>query len=120
MRIIKLITLILTFFIQNIAYNNIAYSSNLPVMIIRFNTPEIDIKEPIRKVVMASKAVKPNVFFDIVSVSPPQQNYLHSQTNTTKMVESYVRSFGVAANKIRTSYQKSPDINFKETHIFVR
>lgn len=114
MRLIKFILPIIILLLNSVAYGNV------PIIIIRFNEPEINIKQPIGQVVRASQAVKPNVFFDIVSVTPIGQNYLHESTNTVTMVENAIRSFGVPANKIRVSQQKSPNISFKEAHIFVR
>ena len=123
----KILKTILVIFMM--VCSNSAYSSEKPIMIVRFNKDRVDFTSALSSVVEMAVQKKTNVFFDIVSLSPIIRkskafNRLKEFNNESKRkigkIESQLISLGISQDKIRTSYQKSPNLKYQEVHIFVR
>lgn len=100
---------------------------NKAAMIIRFdhNVP-VNYERSLQKMVKAAIHVKPETFFDIVSVVPHTTNASQNissdnwaQGNTTTVIEQ-LKASGVHSDNIRVTYQPSNNSIRNEVHIFVR
>ena len=97
-----------------------------PLVVIRFDRPDIPYQQALYNAVSRALERKPNASFDLVAVSPKTGNAARSALNTTQTkrnAEAVLRTLadmGLPANRVKLSAMASPDVETNEVHIFVR
>ena len=96
-------------------------------MVIRFDrTVPVTYERSLQKVVQASKQLKPETFFDIISVVPQTGNTSADAATTNWATENaakitqQIMSYGISQDRIRVAYQPDKSTALNEVHIFVR
>jgi hypothetical protein len=97
-----------------------------PLVVIRFDRPNIQYQQPLYNAVSRALERRPNASFDLVAVSPkrgsPAQAAL-SSTQSKRNAESVLRSLadmGLPANRVKLSSRSSQDVEANEVQIYVR
>jgi hypothetical protein len=97
-----------------------------PLVVIRFDRPNIDFQQALYNAVSRALERKPNASFDLVAVSPkrgsPAQAAINS-THSKRNAESVLRTLadmGLPANRVKLSSRSSQDVESNEVQIFVR
>lgn len=97
-----------------------------PLVVIRFDRPNIEFQQALYNAVSRALERKPNASFDLVAVSPkrgsPAQAALNS-TQSKRNAESVLRTLadmGLPANRVKLSSRSSQDVESNEVQIFVR
>jgi hypothetical protein len=97
-----------------------------PLVVIRFDRPDIPYQQALYNAVSRALERKPNASFDLVAVSPKHGSAARSALNTTQTkrnAEAVLRTLadmGLPANRVKLSAMSSPDVESNEVHIFVR
>jgi hypothetical protein len=114
------------FFLAILLVANIAFAAQKPVMVIRFNQSVVSYENHLNKITSKALEIKPDVFFDVVTVVPQTNNNRKDEEikqqaeELTKTVLEKIAQNGVDGNNIRITYQDSPSAANNEIHIFVR
>jgi hypothetical protein len=97
-----------------------------PLVVIRFDQPNVDYEEPLYKAVNGALQRKPNATFTVQAVAPQANsaaevaaNTNASRDNATKVLRS-LTAMGMPADRLSLSATMSPDIQGSEVRIFVR
>jgi hypothetical protein len=97
-----------------------------PLVVIRFDRPDIPYQQALYNAVSRALERKPNASFDLVAVTPKRgsaaQTALNS-TQTKRNAEAVLRTLadmGLPANRVKLSATTSPDVEANEVQIFVR
>ncbi len=97
-----------------------------PLVVIRFDRPNIQYQQALYNAVSRALERKPNASFDLVAVSPkrgsPAQAALNS-TQSKRNAESVLRTLsgmGLPGNRVKLSSRTSQDAESNEVQIFVR
>jgi predicted nucleic acid-binding protein len=97
-----------------------------PLVVIRFDRPNIQYQQALYNAVSRALERKPNASFDLVAVSPkrgsPAQAALNS-TQSKRNAESVLRTLadmGLPGNRVKLSSRASQDVESNEVQIFVR
>ncbi|NKB54733.1 MAG: hypothetical protein GKS00_00180 [Alphaproteobacteria bacterium] len=97
-----------------------------PLVVIRFDRPNIQFQQALYNAVSRALERKPNASFDLVAVSPkrgsPAQAALNS-TQSKRNAESVLRTLadmGLPANRVKLSSRSSQDVESNEVQIYVR
>ena len=97
-----------------------------PLVVIRFDRPNIQYQQALYNAVSRALERKPNASFDLVAVSPkrgsPAQAALNS-TQSKRNAESVLRTLadmGLPANRVKLSSRASQDVESNEVQIYVR
>lgn len=77
----------------------LAYGGSAPLVIIRFNQPQVSYERPLYNAVSRAAQVKPSVMFDVVATAKDEET---AQTYGQKVVQSLNR-IGVPASRITFS-----------------
>jgi hypothetical protein len=102
---------------------NIA-SRGRPLVVIRFDRPNVDYQQTLYSVVNRALEREPNAAFDLVAVTPQRSaGQAAAATQARRNAESVLRSLtgmGLPANRINMSSRSSSDAQTNEVHVFVR
>lgn len=93
-----------------------------PLMVIRFNQPQIDFEAPLRDVIKQARQVKSEVMFDLIQYIPDTTSRSRLATykqHTDAVMRSFVAN-GVGPENIRFLISPTPDVTTDELYIFVR
>lgn len=96
-----------------------------PLMVVRFNQPNLYYQQQLYNVVSRALQAKPDVMFNIVSLVPETQDAALNQRigtdarNSTGGFIANLVQMGVPQNRIRVSYQPGYNIESNEVHLFV-
>jgi hypothetical protein len=97
-----------------------------PLVVIRFDRPDIPYQQALYNAVSRALERKPNASFDLVAVSPKGRSAARTALNSTQIkrnAEAVLRTLadmGLPANRVKLSATTSPDVETNEVHIFVR
>jgi hypothetical protein len=98
---------------------------NTPLMVVRFNQPNLYYQQQLFNVVSRALDAKPDVMFNIISLVPetPDANLnqrigADARNSTGSFVANMVQ-MGIPQNRIRVSYQPGYNIESNEVHLFV-
>jgi hypothetical protein len=102
------------------------YSTTKPLVMIRFDRPNVDYEQAVY--LAASEALQryPNVGFEIVAVAPsngnPSQTSLATSDaqNNAEAIQRSMIQMGVPGNRLKLSSTRSPMARTPEVHIFLR
>jgi len=100
--------------------------SGLPLVVIRFDDPDIDYEKTLYDAIGTTVDKKPNATFGLVAVSPIGKNEGETRINSSKVkkyAERVLRSmvsFGLPSKKIALSAKTSSDVVVPEVHIYVQ
>ena len=101
-------------------------ASDRPLVVIRFDQPNVDYEEPLYKAVNGALQRKPNATFTVQAVAPQANsaaevavNTTASRDNATKVLRS-LTAMGMPAERMSLSATMSPDVQSGEVRIFVR
>ena len=100
--------------------------TGLPLVVIRFDDPNIDYEKTLYDAIGVTVDKKPNASFGLVAVSPIGKNEGETRINASKVkkyAERVLRSmvsFGMPSKKIALSAKTSGDVVVPEVHIFVQ
>ncbi len=109
-----------------LATPNTPVNSSKPLVVIRFDRPNVEFEQAVY--LAASQALEkyPNVGFEVVAISPaginPAQAAL-ATTDSQNNAEAVLRSMaqmGIPGNRVALSSAKSPSARTSEVHIFLR
>lgn len=102
------------------------FNSSKPLVVIRFDRPNVDYQQAVYMATSEALQRYPNVSFEVVAVAPPGQNPAQgslSNSDAQKDAQDVVRSMtqiGIPGNRIKLSSTKSPQARSPEVHIFLR
>jgi hypothetical protein len=103
-----------------------AKANDRPLVVIRFDQPDVDYEQPLYTAVNGALKRKPSATFTIQAVSPNASsaadvaaNTKASRENATKVLRS-LTAMGMPADRLSLSATMSPDIQSGEVRIFVR
>ena len=97
-----------------------------PLVVIRFNQPNVYYERPLYTAVSRAVSVKPGVMFDVVSYVPQTGNremdiqMLRMADAHVKQVTDSFRGMGVPGGRITVATEPTRGIDYDELHIFVR
>ena len=100
--------------------------SGLPLVVIRFDDPDIDYEKTLFDAIGTTVDKKPNATFGLVAVSPIGKNEGETRINASKVkkyAERVLRSmvsFGLPSKKVALSAKTSGDVVVPEVHIYVQ
>jgi hypothetical protein len=100
--------------------------SGLPLVVIRFDDPDIDYEKTLFDAVGTTVDKKPGATFGLVAVSPIGKNEGETRINSSKVkkyAERVLRSlvsFGLPSKKVALSAKTSGDVVVPEVHIYVQ
>ena len=100
--------------------------SGLPLVVIRFDDPDIDYEKTLFDAIGTTVDKKPNANFGLVAVSPIGKNEGETRINSSKVkkyAERVLRSlvsFGLPSKKVALSAKTSGDVVVPEVHIYVQ
>lgn len=105
---------------------NYSFAADKELIIIRFNNDHVNYDKSLRKVVSSALEIKPETFFDIVTINPEGKTRRESlknkeeSENLTNEVVGKIKAHGIADDRLRVTYQASSDVSSTEVHIFVK
>lgn len=93
-----------------------------PLMVVRFNQDIVSYDQTLRKVVNMALKVKPETFFDVVSIVPDigDKEIQKSSVVRTEKIARLIERSGVDSDRIRVTFQRSAVSKNNEVHVFVR
>jgi hypothetical protein len=97
-----------------------------PLVVIRFNQPNVDYEQALFTVVSQALERKPNAAFDLVAVAPATGSPAEVSLATSKSrrnAEGVLRSLtnmGLPADRVTLSATSSPTAQVSEVHVYVR
>ena len=97
-----------------------------PLVVIRFNQPNVDYEQALFTVVSRALERRPNAAFDLVAVAPSVGSAAQVSLATGKSrrnAEGVLRSLtnmGLPADRITLSATSSPSAQVNEVHVYVR
>ena len=100
--------------------------SGLPLVVIRFDDPDIDYEKTLFDAIGTTVDKKPGATFGLVAVSPIGKNEGETRINASKVkkyAERVLRSmvsFGLPSKKVALSAKTSGDVVVPEVHIYVQ
>ena len=100
--------------------------SGLPLVVIRFDDPDIDYEKTLFDAIGITVDKKPNAQFGLVAVAPIGKNEGETRINSSKVkkyAERVLRSlvsFGLPSKKVALSAKTSGDVVVPEVHIYVQ
>ena len=100
--------------------------TGLPLVVIRFDDPDIDYEKTLFDAIGTTVDKKPNATFGLVAVSPIGKNEGETRINASKVkkyAERVLRSmvsFGLPSKKVALSAKTSGDVVVPEVHIYVQ
>ena len=100
--------------------------SGLPLVVIRFDDPDIDYEKTLFDAIGTTVDKKPSASFGLVAVSPIGKNEGETRINSSKVkkyAERVLRSlvsFGLPSKKVALSAKTSSDVVVPEVHIYVQ
>ncbi len=100
--------------------------SGLPLVVIRFDNPDIDYEKTLYDTIGTTIDKLPNASFGLVAVSPIGKNEGETRINSSKVkkyAERVLRSlvsFGLPSKKVALSAKTSGDVIVPEIHIYVQ
>lgn len=103
-----------------------ALAADEPLVIIRLNNDMVEYEEPLDRAIKMARHIKPDVFFDIVSIAPETTNKNSNKKLSEEVrfhaekITNQLQQRGVADEMIRTSFQQNKFIKSNEIQIFVQ
>ena len=97
-----------------------------PLVVIRFDRPNVDYEQPLYNAVSRALQRRPNAMFDLVAVSPNTGNPARAAlagTEAKRNAERVLRSLadmGLPLNRVRLSALSSNTAQTNEVHLYVR
>jgi hypothetical protein len=108
------------------APSSLAASNERPLVVIRFDRPNVPYEDALYTAVKSALDRRPNAVFDVVAVAPvggtPGSTAL-IETSARRNAEAVVRSLsqmGLPADRVRVSSASSPEATSGEVRVFVR
>ena len=97
------------------------YSSS-PLFVAKFNKQDVRFQDGLKQAVSHAIQKKPNVMFEVVSVSPARGSQLtkNNAQNNAAMVFQEMINMGVGADKISLSARTSNTATASEVHVYVK
>jgi hypothetical protein len=108
------------------AANGGNFNSSKPLVVIRFDRPNVDYQQAVYTATSEALQRYPNVSFEVVAVAPPGSNPAQgslANSDAQKDAQDVVRSLtqmGIPGNRIKVSSTRSPQARSPEVHIFLR
>jgi hypothetical protein len=102
------------------------FNSSKPLVVIRFDRPNVDYQQAVYTATSEALQRYPNVSFEVVAIAPPGQNPAQgslANSDAQKDAQDVVRSMsqmGIPNNRIKVSSTRSPQARTPEVHIFLR
>jgi hypothetical protein len=100
--------------------------SNTPLVIIRFDRPDVSYEEALYSAVAQALEQRPNATFDVVAVSPTTGSAADlalaqsaARQNASNVMDA-MRDMGLSGNRLALSSSARADVQNSEVHIFVR
>jgi len=97
-----------------------------PLVVIRFDRPDVQYQQPLYQAVSQALARRPNAGFDLVAVAPSSggtaQVALNSnmaQRDADQVLRSLI-SMGLSPDRVSMSSATSPNAQVNEVHLYVR
>lgn len=96
-----------------------------PVLIIRFNQPNVRYKQPLKLVIERAQEIKPDVNVTLVSIVPVFDQETKNKASreiaeyNAGKVAAAVKALNIPADHVRIEYQESTDIAMNEVHVVV-
>jgi hypothetical protein len=103
-----------------VALETPALASNDPIAIIHFKAKTDDYIPSFINIVKQAQAIKPAVFFDIVTLLPEKMQDSPDANNQSDRIKYLIQQQGIAIDRIRVSIQYSPLVSYEEVHVFAR
>lgn len=103
-------------------FNHSADVNSKPLFVAKFNKDNVQYKEGLKRAVSSARAKKPNVFFEVVAVTPANGKQLSSgnaKNNATKIFQDMI-DMGVGADRIALTARTSAEASSSEVHIYVK
>ena len=100
----------------------IPVASGKPLFTVKFNRDNVNYEDGLEQVVSSAMDRKPNVFFDVVAISPMNGSTASknmAQKKATAIFQDMI-NMGVSAEKISISSRSSAEASSAEVQIFVR
>ena len=97
-----------------------------PLMIIRFNQPNVRFERPLATAIARAQAAKPDVHYTLVMFSPSygdeatQQQLAERSELLLNQVRAQMTASGVSSGNVEVARQRSTAITHTEIHILVR
>ena len=94
-----------------------------PLVVIRFDRPNVDYNPVLYSAVSAALERRPNAAFDVVAVSPGGQQSRPNSARGRRYAEQVVRSLanmGLPLDRVGLAATASPNIAVDEVHVYVR
>ncbi len=97
-----------------------------PLMIIRFNQPQIQYEQALQRVLRKALEVNPQMQFDLVYIVPAHSDgaALHDSQRQSAIIarniEQILQRHGINNQAIHASYHQAPSAPYHEVHLFVR
>jgi hypothetical protein len=97
-----------------------------PLVVIRFETPDVAYEKPLYEAMNAALAQQPNAMFYVVAIAPPQVTaaaLASAQTESAKNIERVVSTMtkmGLPASRISVSSTTNAIARVNEVRVFVR
>jgi len=93
-----------------------------PLFVVRFNKPDVPFEQGLYHAVKKVLEAKANAEFEIVAVSPTQNNYsngISARRNAEAVLKSLI-SMGMPAERINLSSQASDKAETPEVHLYIK
>lgn len=103
-----------------------AAQASEPLVIIRFNQPNVYYDQQLYKAIAQAVAIKPEVMIDVVSYAPQTNDtrtdaqWQQAASVHTQQVVASLQGMGVPMSRISVSGQRMAGIRSDETHVLVR
>ncbi len=97
-----------------------------PLVVLRFNQERVYYEQPLFQAIAKAVAIKPEVMFDVVSLSPATGNagtdsaWQSTASAHTQTVVASMQQMGVPMSRMNITGQKQTGLTADEVHIFVR
>jgi hypothetical protein len=90
-----------------------------PVMVIRFNQPQVDFKTQLQSVIQRATELKKDVTFDVIQYVPINSSPTQYDDNFRLVLREFTAK-GFNSNNLNASMQTSPDVATDEVYIYAR
>lgn len=91
-----------------------------PAMIIRFNASQVNYTRSLEKVLEATLKAKPTAFFDIVCITPKDNNKIAQAPSLVEPIIQQIQYHGIAKEDIRVTYRPTLNAHYTQIQIFPR
>jgi hypothetical protein len=88
-----------------------------PVMIIRFNHPDVSFSKPLSLLAKKALLVDSKMIFNLVSLSSGAEDKINAMRDVNAVKDALIEN-GVASNQIHISFQEDQQISNNEIYIY--